>query len=112
MPRNKCVTRDTDASAPPPRGRARARTGAPKPAGAPLPEWPRTGDLVQCMWTEDNIIEGIVIDARDRGWNPPMITIITGDGEKFMWSSPNVRILSRRRRPAGKKKKCRARKKK
>lgn len=110
MPRNKCVTRDTDASAPPPRGRNAQVTLFQ--SGAPLPEWPRTGDLVQCMWTEDKIIEGIVIDARDRGWNPPMITIITGDGEKFMWSSPNVRILSRRRRPAGKKKKCRARKKK
>ncbi len=112
MPKTKCVTRDTDASTTsvPPHGGA--RTGTPKLTLAQPPEWPRTGDYVQCMWAENKIIEGIVIEARDRGWEPPMITIITGDGEKLMWSSRNVRILSRRRRPAGKKKKSRARTKK
>lgn len=105
MPRSKCDTDVTDA-------RKRTPAGAPKLTQARLPEWPRVGDLVQCMWTEDRIIEGIVIEAKDRGWKPPMITVLTKDGERIMWSSPSVRVISRRRRPVGKKKNRRARTKK
>jgi len=44
------------------------------------------------------VIEGIVIDAQDRGWKPPMLTILTHGGERMMLSSPHVRIISNRRR--------------
>jgi hypothetical protein len=50
------------------------------------------------MWTDTRVVEGIVIDARDRGWKPPMLTILTHDGERMMLSSPHVRIISNRRR--------------
>jgi hypothetical protein len=103
MPRSKCDSDVTDVS-----GR-RTRTGAPKLTLVDPPVWPLVGDLVQCTWTDERIIEGIVIEARDRGWKPPMITVLTKDGERIMWSSPSVRILARRRRPAGKKKNRRAR---
>ena len=86
MPRRKCDSDVTDARAPPPRGPARR------------PVWPRVGDLVRCVWTDTRVIEGIVIDARDRGWKPPMLTILTNDGERMLWSSPNVKVISNRRR--------------
>jgi hypothetical protein len=90
MPRRKCDSDVTDARAPPPRGHKRT--------GTPAPVWPRVGDLVRCTWSEERMFEGIVIDARDRGWKPPMLTILTADGERMMWSSPNVIIMARRRR--------------
>ena len=108
MPR-KCVTRVTDASGPrrpaPIRG-ARAPVQARSPAGAPAskPDWPRVGDLVALMWTEKKVIEGIVIDARDRGWEPPVLTVLENGGGTIMWSSPNVRIISRRKRRRSRKK--------
>jgi len=97
MPRRKCDSDVTDV-------RKRTRTGAPKRTATPAPDWPREGDLVRCTWTEDRIIEGIVIEVRDRGWNPPMLTVLTNKGERMMLSSPSVSVLSRRRRPAEKKK--------
>lgn len=86
MPRRKCDNDVTDARPPPVQGPTRK------------PVWPRVGDLVSCMWTDTRVVEGIVIDARDRGWKPPMLTILTHDGERMMWSSPHVRIISNRRR--------------
>lgn len=70
------------------------------PRGPPAckPVWPRTGDLVSWAWTDSRVIEGVVIDAQDRGWNPPMLTILTYSGERMMCSSPHVRIVSNRRR--------------
>jgi hypothetical protein len=50
------------------------------------------------MWSETRTFEGIVIDSRDRGWKPPMLTVLTGDGERMMWSSPHVVIMARRRK--------------
>lgn len=101
----KCVTRDTDAStsrkrAPRTgaRGPPRVRPAPPPGASASKPDWPRVGDLVALMWTDQRIMEGIVIDARDRGWDPPMLTVLENGGGTLMWSSPNVRIISRRKR--------------
>ncbi len=76
------------------------------PAGAPAskPDWPRVGDLVALMWTDKKVIEGIVIDARDRGWGPPVLTVLENGGGTIMWSSPNVRIISRRKRRRSRKK--------
>ena len=90
-PRRKCDSDVTDARAPPPRG----------PACKPV--WPRAGDLVRWAWTDSRVVEGIVIDAQDRGWNPPMLTILTHNGERMMCSSPNVTIVSNRRRRSGRK---------
>jgi hypothetical protein len=90
MPRRKCDSDVTDARDTPPRGRKRTST--------PAPVWPKVGDFVRCKWSETRTFEGIVIDARDRGWKPPMLTILTGDGERMMWSSPHVVIMARRRK--------------
>ena len=98
MPR-KCVTRVTDASGP---RRPAPIRGARAPASKP--DWPRVGDLVALMWTEKKVIEGIVIDARDRGWEPPVLTVLENGGGTIMWSSPNVRIISRRKRRRSRKK--------
>jgi hypothetical protein len=56
------------------------------------------GDLVSLEWTPDRIIEGIVIAARDCGWKPPMLTILEGDGSMMMCSSPDVKVISRRKK--------------
>ena len=106
MPPRKCVTRDTDVSvsqrAVPVRG-ARAPVQAPvrTPVGAPAPkpDWPRIGDLVSLEWTPDRIIEGIVIDLRDRGWDPPMLVVLDRRGGTTMCASPSVKVISRRKKP-------------
>ena len=90
MPRRKCDSDVTDVRDTPSRGRKRTST--------PAPVWPKVGDLVRCMWSETRMFEGIVIDARDRGWKPPMLTVLTKDGERMMWSSPHVVIMARRRK--------------
>ena len=90
MPRRKCDSDVTDARDTTPRG--------PKRTSTPAPVWPKVGDFVRCMWSETRTFEGIVIDARDRGWKPPMLTVLTRDGERMMLSSPHVVIMARRRK--------------
>ena len=89
----KCDSDVTHARGAPPRGRKRTATPAPV-----RPVWPKVGDLVRCKWSETRTFEGIVIDALDRGWKPPMLTVLTGDGERMMLSSPHVVIMARRRK--------------
>ena len=89
----KCDSDVTHARGTPPRGRKRTSTPAPV-----RPVWPKVGDLVRCKWSETRTFEGIVIDALDRGWKPPMLTVLTGDGERMMLSSPHVVIMARRRK--------------
>lgn len=109
MPRSKCDSDVTDVSVPP-------RGGTRKPArtGASPPDWPRKGDHVQCMWSDKSVIEGIVLEAEDRGWDPPSLWILTTEGERLSWKGRNVKIIARRvRRPTGKRKTARrARKRK
>lgn len=108
MPRSKCDSDVTDVSVPP-------RGGTRKPArtGASPPDWPRKGDHVQCMWSDKSVIEGIVLEAEDRGWDPPSLWILTTEGERLAWKGRNVKIIARRvRRPTGKKTARRARKRK
>ena len=108
MPPHKCVTRDTDASvsqrAPPVRS---TRTRIRKPPRAPVekPDWPRVGDLVSLEWTPDRIIEGIVIDLRDRGWDPPMLVVLDRRGGTTMCTSPSVKVISRRKKPRSRRRK-------
>ena len=104
----KCVTRDTHVgssrrAAPVRSTRARVR-GAPR-APAEKPDWPRVGDLVSLEWTPDRIIEGVVIDARDRGWDPPMLTVLDRRGGTVMCTSPSVRVISRRKKPPARRRK-------
>lgn len=109
MPKDKCVSDDTHVSAPP-------RGGTRKPArtGASPPDWPRKGDHVQCMWSDKSVIEGIVLEAEDRGWDPPSLWILTTEGERLSWKGRNVKVIARRaRRPPVKRKTARrARKRK
>lgn len=96
----KCVTRDTDAGTrrrgAPIRG-ARVRPRKPPRGPAEKPDWPRMGDLVSLEWTPDRIIEGVVIDVRDRGWDPPTLTVLDRRGGTVMCSSPSVKVISRRK---------------
>ena len=117
MPRSKCDSDVTDVSAPPRGGTrkpARRPAGGPKRTGASPPDWPRRGDHVQCMWSDKSVIEGIVLEAEDRGWDPPSLWILTTEGERLSWKGRNVKIIARRvRRPTGKRKTARrARKRK
>ena len=108
MPKDKCVSDDTDVSAPP-------RGGTRKPArtGASPPEWPRKGDHVQCMWSDKSVLEGIVLEAEDHGWDPPSLWILTTEGKRLSWKGRNVKIIARRaRRPPAKKKTARRARKK
>lgn len=111
MPWNKCVSDVTDVGVP----TKRPRGGTRKPAhtGASPPEWPRRGDYVQCMWSSESVLEGIVLEAEDNGWDPPSLWILTTEGERLAWKGRNVKIIARRvRRPTGKKTARRARKRK
>lgn len=97
----KCVTRDTDTGgrrrAPPVRSTLARVQGAPR-VPSEKPDWPRVGDLVSLEWTPDRIIEGVVIDVRDRGWDPPMLTVLDRRGGTVMCTSPSVRVISRRKK--------------
>jgi hypothetical protein len=65
------------------------------------------------MWSSESVLEGIVLEAEDNGWDPPSLWILTTEGERLAWKGRNVKIIARRvRRPTGKKTARRARKRK
>jgi len=106
MPADKCVIAVTDARGR--RARKGPRGGTRKPArtGVEPPEWPRKGDLVECEWPSGPF-RAVVLEVKDNKWNPPDMKIMTDDGAVITWQGPHVKILSRRRRPTGKRKKHR-----
>lgn len=104
MPPKNCANDVTHAHAP-------TRTGARPPAkritrtGAQPPPRARVGSLVEVEIVEGQPRMGVVVDVAGPKWGTPWYEILFNDGERSIIRTPAVRIVNRRRRQEGKRKK-------
>jgi hypothetical protein len=98
MPRRrKCVTGDTDARQGP--------TREPVCKGTHPPAWARAGNLIEVEFVDGSPRQGIVIEVKQSkagGWDVPWLTVLFNDGKRELVRSPDVRVISRRRKASRK----------
>ena len=90
MPRRrKCATGDTPAHR------------VPMCRGVRPPVWARVGNLIEVEFVDGAPRQGIVIEVKAPkagGWEVPWLTVLWNDGKQGLVRSPDVRIISRRRK--------------
>ena len=95
MSRRKCATGVRPARCPPAR--------EPMCTGARPPAWARAGNLIEVEFVDGSPRQGIVIEVRNPksgSWDVPWLTVLFNVGKREMIRSPDVRVISRRRKRA------------
>lgn len=95
MSKRKCATGVTPVRCPPAR--------EPTCTGARPPAWARVGNLIEVEFVDGSPRQGIVIEVKSPkpgSWDVPWLTVLFNDGKREMIRSPDVRVISRRRKRA------------